>query len=80
MAPRGCLTGKQHYQTIMQAMFLAVALGDPELLAIVSTLATDRSAVEALTDEPAVIQKAARDLLSGTLVPFPERRSWSEGG
>ena len=77
---RGCLTGKQHCQTIREAMFLAVALGDPELLAIVATLASDRSAVEALTDEPAVIQKAARDLLSGTLVPFPERRPWSEGG
>ncbi len=88
-AARDCLTGKQDYWTIRQALFLAVALGDPELLAIVATLASDRSAVEALIGgdddsnrERSIenIQKDARGLLSGTLVPFPERRPWSEGG
>ncbi len=88
-AAHGCLTGRQYYLTIRHAMFLAVALADPELLAIVATLASDRSAVDALLKtfsnrfrESSIetIQKAARGLLSGTHTPFPERRPWSERG
>ena len=89
-AAHGCLTGKRgrlRSGVITQAMYLAAALGDPELLAIVATLASDRSAVEALIEGDddsyrewsiETIQKHARGLLSGTLTPLPKRRPWSE--
>ena len=88
-AAHGCLTGRQNYLTIRHAMFLAATLDDPELLAIVATLASDRSAVDALLKTASDryresfikdIQEGARGLLSGTHAPFPERRPWSERG
>ncbi len=89
-AALGVLTGKRERMgstAIILAMFVAAALGDPELFTIVTTLASDRSAVEDLLggDDDSdrewsveTIQKHARGLLSGTLVPFPERRPRSE--
>ncbi len=74
---------------IKDAMFLAATLGDPDLLEIAATLASDRSAVEALIggDDDSyrewsieTIQKHARGILSGTLTPLPKRRPRSEGG
>ncbi len=87
---RGYLTGKQgrmRSRAISSCMFLAVTLGDPELLAIVDTLASDPSAVDGLLEngddlsrESTIesIQDNARGLLSGMLTPLPKRRPWSE--
>ena len=90
-AARDCLTGKHGSWPIREAMFLAATLDDPELLAIVATLASDRSAVDAIVEknrlflEPTreltieALQEHARRLLSGTLPPLVKRRPWPEG-
>ncbi len=92
-AARDCLTGKHGSWPIRKAMLLAATLDDPELLAIVATLASDRSAVDAIVEKNGdglflkptreltieAIQENARRLLSGTLSPIAKRRPWPEG-
>ncbi len=91
-AARDCLTGKHGSWPIREAMFLAATLDDPELLAIVATLASDRSAVDAIVEknrrfflEPTreltieALQEHARHLLSGTLSSSVKRRPRPEG-
>ncbi len=72
------LTGRQHWHVVLDAIQLAVVLDEPEFLDRVATLAGDRDAVvELLGPLSGFIRKVqgeAKSLLSGDMLPYPQRR------